>query len=136
MALNPFCLHTFIVERNCGSEEALDEALVVLTSSGGCVEGRRTCTERQASQSSSLPAGLHGSPGPPDSSTRDTPRSTATVQAPTRRDSDRGRQNWARLVAPKKVSEAVCMYLFRIYSISTLFTLKMTVKIKFSIILY
>lgn len=62
------------------------------------------CTELRVSQNLSPRAAPQDSPDRPGSTTRDTPRWTATMAGPTRRDSARGPLNWARSVAPRKVS--------------------------------
>lgn len=80
----------------------------VRTSSGQPGEGTFwRCTARQGSQSSSRPAGPRGSPAQPASTTRDTPRSTATVADPTLRGLGRGHPNWGRSAAPRRVSASV-----------------------------
>ena len=99
---------TFIVECHCGSEElsrrdaepGLCGHLAAEQEKGALWR----CTEPPVSPSSSRPAGPPGSPARRGSTTRDTRRSTATASGPTRRGWDRGRPNWVRLVAPRKVS--------------------------------
>lgn len=111
-------VHTYTVVCCCGSQKPLfpfDHDGSTLSTSSGQLEKRtlsdQKCMELQVSQNLSPLAAPRDSPARPASTTRATPRWTATTAVPIHRDSARGPLNWARLVAPRKVSLPFCLVL-------------------------